>query len=268
MRGEIVTLHQLASGTLFAEVAPDLQAYSLVGLFIALALLAYLLIGRYAKGLETAYEARSKAGFEIAERLATAIELRDRCTIGHNHRVGLYCQALAHELGLDDNVGRLIYSAAALHDIGKVGIPDEILNKQGPLSADERRRIERHVEIGAALLDRTEEPLLKMAREIILTHHESWDGSGYPAGLKGEEIPITGRIGAVADMFDALISPRPYKSAWTFDLAAAEIRRSANTKFDPRVVEAFDRAVPKLRSIANEELSGIVAEPLSRVNLF
>jgi putative two-component system response regulator len=154
----------------------------------------------------------------------------------------------------------MIYSAAALHDIGKVGIPDEILNKKGPLDPDERKRIERHVDIGAALLDHAEEPLLHMARQIILTHHECWDGSGYPAGLKGEEIPLAGRIAAVADMFDALLSSRPYKAAWPFELAVSEIRRSAGTKFDPRVVAAFERALPDLRSQAYGDLQSPLPE--------
>jgi putative two-component system response regulator len=246
--------------SLQSQIATGMEAYSLVGIFIAIALLVYLVIGRYAKSLEVTYEARSRAGLEMAERLATAIELRDHCTIGHNHRVGQYCQLLAEEMGLDQRESRLIYSAAALHDIGKVGIPDELLNKNGPLTPDERKRIERHVEIGAALLSQTDEPLLKMARDIILTHHENWDGSGYPYSLKGDEIPIAGKIAAVADMLDALLSSRPYKIAWSFDVAAAEIKRCAGTKFDPVVVSAFDRALPKLKAIAHEASAASLLE--------
>jgi cyclic di-GMP phosphodiesterase len=132
-----------------------------------------------------------------------------------------------------------IQDAALLHDVGKVGISDRILLKPGRLSEEERATMMRHVDIGARILGQARSPVLRAAAEIARTHHERWDGAGYLAGLAGEDIPLAGRITAVADVFDALTHERPYKSAWETDRALSEIKDQAGRQFDPRVVEAF-----------------------------
>jgi putative two-component system response regulator len=126
-----------------------------------------------------------------------------------------------------------------MHDIGKIGIPDRILQKPGRLDPDEWERMKTHTTIGAHILAASRAPLVQMAETIALTHHERWDGSGYPNGLAGEEIPLAGRIAAVCDVYDALISERPYKRAWPADEAVAEIERSSGSHFDPELVERF-----------------------------
>jgi putative two-component system response regulator len=243
----------VAAAGLPSNVASTIQVYYVVGFFLVSALLIYIIVGSYAKKLAKMYEERSKSSLEVAQRLALAIELRDSHAQGHNHRLGKYCQIIAEEAGLAPETSALMYTAAALHDIGKIGVPDSILNKPGPLLPEERQRIQRHVEIGAALLSGGTDPLMDMARKIVLTHHEAWDGSGYPSGLKGEDIPLEGRIAAVCDMFDALISARPYKEPWSVEMAAEEILRLKGTRFDPRIVEAFERALPKLTAVAKAD---------------
>ena len=131
--------------------------------------------------------------------------------------------------------------AAPMHDIGKVGVPDSILHKPGPLDDDERDRMRRHTTVGAEILAGSRSSIVRMAEEIALTHHEHWDGSGYPRGLRGTEIPLVGRICAVGDVFDALISVRPYKHAWSIDEALAELEREAGVLLDPDLVAALVR---------------------------
>jgi putative two-component system response regulator len=126
-----------------------------------------------------------------------------------------------------------------MHDIGKIGIPDRVLLKPGKLDAEEWAIMRRHPEIGHGIIGSHPSPLLRMAAEVALTHHEKWDGNGYPRGLRGEEIPQVGRIVAVADVFDALTSVRPYKPAWTVEAAVEELKRGSGTHFQPQVVEAF-----------------------------
>jgi putative two-component system response regulator len=133
----------------------------------------------------------------------------------------------------------LLRHASALHDVGKVGIPDDILTKPGPLTADEWTTMRTHTTIGGDILAGSASKLVQLSETIALTHHEHWDGGGYPVGLRGEEIPLAGRICAVCDVFDALLSARPYKDPWPFDRAIAEIERLSGTKFDPGLVAAF-----------------------------
>lgn len=175
---------------------------------------------------------------QILERLALAAEFRDDATGAHTRRVGETSAALARGLGLPDDRVALIRRAAPLHDLGKIGIPDGILLKPGKLTPDEYRIMQTHTVIGAKIQSGSRVPLLQMAEEIALTHHERWDGSGY-AGLAGELIPLSGRIVAVADVFDALLHRRPYKPAYALDRALTAIREGAGSHFDPRVVEAF-----------------------------
>jgi len=176
---------------------------------------------------------------EILERLARAAEYRDDDTGEHTQRVGRVAQELALEIGAPHEVCANILRAASLHDLGKVGIPDGILLKEGPLSPDEWERMQAHATIGASILSEGRHPLLCLAERIAQSHHESWDGTGYPHGLAGEAIPLEGRICAVADVFDALTHERPYKPAWSRDAAVDEITGLAGRKFDPAVVEGF-----------------------------
>lgn len=179
------------------------------------------------------------AHLEVIDRLAIAAEYRDDETGEHIKRVGQTSALLARALRLPSDQVLLIRRAATLHDVGKIGIPESILLKPGRLTPDEFEVMKSHTTIGARILSGGAFPLLQMAEEIALTHHERWDGSGYPRGLRGEAIPLVGRIVAVADVFDILSHPRPYKKAWTADEAIAELQRVAGTHFDPAVVSAF-----------------------------
>jgi len=182
---------------------------------------------------------------EILDRLARAAEFRDDDTGFHTQRVGRLAARLAQVLGLEEEQVDVLRKAAPLHDIGKIGIPDSILLKEGRLSPEERSLMETHTMIGARILSGSRYPILLMAEEIALTHHERWDGAGYPNGLRGEEIPLTGRIVAVADVFDSLTHVRPYKHAWTVQETIAEFRAERGRQFDPAVVEALLRVAPE-----------------------
>ena len=178
---------------------------------------------------------------EILQRLAQAAEYRDDDTGQHTQRVGRLAARLAQDLGLPEDYIRLIRLAAPLHDLGKIGIPDHILLKPGRFSPSEYEHMKTHAAIGARILSGGRYPLLRMAEEIAYAHHERWDGSGYPLGLVGEAIPLTGRIVAVADTFDALTHERPYKHAWPVTEALDEIVRQSGEKFDPLIVAALVR---------------------------
>ena len=177
---------------------------------------------------------------ESIERLARLAEYRDDATYEHPQRVGRTAALLAERLGLAPDLVEAIRSAAPLHDVGKVGVPDRILLKPSRLTAAEFELMKSHTLIGAEILAGSSWPVLQLAEEIALTHHERWDGTGYPDGKLENEIPISGRIVIVADNFDALTHSRPYAEAWDADRAAAEIRRQSGQHFDPEVVEAFD----------------------------
>ncbi len=180
-----------------------------------------------------------RSQLEVLERLARAAEFRDDDTGQHTQRVALAAALLARQLGLDEKQASLIQRTAPLHDVGKISISDLILLKPGKLTAEEFETIKTHAEVGGALLSGGRSELVQMAERIALTHHERWDGSGYPQGLQGEAIPIEGRILAIVDVFDALTHARPYKSAWPVEKAVAEIVSQSGRQFDPRVVEAF-----------------------------
>jgi putative two-component system response regulator len=184
-----------------------------------------------------------RAHAEILARLARAAEYRDDETGEHTRRVGRLAGAIAQELGLDPESVSLIQRVAPLHDVGKIGIPDHILLYPGRLAPEHMKVMRSHTEIGGNLMGGSGIPLLDLAEEIARTHHERWDGSGYPAGLSGEEIPIAGRIVAVADSFDALSHSRPYESAWAPEEAWWEIARKAGADFDPGVVDAFTKVL-------------------------
>lgn len=177
---------------------------------------------------------------EVIWRLSRAIEFRDGGTGEHISRVATVSQLIAEGLGCDTTFCRTIYLAAPLHDVGKVGIPDAVLTKPGRLTDDEMATMREHVSLGQRIMAGAESGLIQFAEHIVASHHERWDGTGYPVGLSGENIPLEGRIVAVADVFDALCSPRPYKPAWPVLEAHEEINRCAGSHFDPQVVAAFN----------------------------
>jgi CHASE3 domain sensor protein len=181
---------------------------------------------------------------ETLQRLARAAEWRDDQTHEHAERIGRTAALLGAELGLDDATIEQLRSAARLHDIGKIATPDAILLKRGRLTPEETATMRRHAVAGGQILSGSESSVLRMAEAIARSHHERWDGQGYPFGLAGDAIPLVGRIVAVADVFDALTHARPYKPAWPVARAVAEIRRGAGTHFDPAVVAAFERLDP------------------------
>jgi putative two-component system response regulator len=178
-------------------------------------------------------------------RLAEASAHWDSMTEGHTQRVGELTADLAHELGLAESMVDALRQCAPLHDIGKSAIPVEILDKPGPLTAEEMAVAQRHAAIGALILSGSQFPLLRLAAEVALSHHERWDGTGYPRRLAGTEIPLPGRIVAVADVFDALTHRRAYKNAWTAVQALAEIVSQSGKHFDPDVVAALIRVLHK-----------------------
>ena len=182
---------------------------------------------------------------ELIIRLSRAAEFRDPETGAHIVRMAHFSGLIAHQLGLSDEECDLIQRAAPMHDVGKLGIPDGILLKPGRLDAAEMVIMRRHSRIGHSILDGSESRLIKLGAEIALTHHERIDGTGYPAGLVGEAIPLPGRIVAVADVFDALTSERPYKLAWQTEQARAFLQEHAGTHFDPSCVAAFMAAWPE-----------------------
>jgi putative two-component system response regulator len=186
---------------------------------------------------------------EIVRRLGRAAEYRDNVTGMHVIRMSHYCAELARAIGWDDEACEMLLHASPMHDIGKIGIPDRILLKEGKLTPEEWEVMKSHATIGAELLSGSTSPLMHMAMEIALSHHEKWDGSGYPNGLKGEQIPIVGRIVALCDVFDALTTERPYKRAWSVEEVIAEIDRQSGRHFDPNLVEAFKSILPKILQI-------------------
>jgi putative two-component system response regulator len=181
---------------------------------------------------------------QVIQRLALAAEYRDDETGQHTRRVGELSVRVGEALGMPDDRLNLLRQAAPLHDVGKIAIPDSILLKPGKLTPAEFERMKAHTTRGAAMLAGAGFALLEMAEEVARTHHERWDGSGYPSGLSGSAIPLVGRIVAIADVFDALTHSRPYKEAWTEADALTEIRSQSGRQFEPEIVEAFLRVQP------------------------
>ncbi|MDT8370963.1 MAG: HD domain-containing protein, partial [Gammaproteobacteria bacterium] len=169
-----------------------------------------------------------------------AAKHKDNETGNHILRMSNYSKMLAKAAGIADDEAELIRLASSMHDIGKIGIPDNILLKQGKLDPDEWEIMKTHVDIGADLLSGSDHPLLIKARAVAMSHHEKWDGSGYPNNIKGEEIPIEGRICAICDVFDALTSARPYKPAWPIEKALTVLREEKGRHFDPNLVALFE----------------------------
>ncbi|OAT85916.1 HD-GYP domain-containing protein [Desulfotomaculum copahuensis] len=175
--------------------------------------------------------------FETIYAFAEAIGARDLYTMGHSEKVAEYARLIADQLGLDDSEVDRAYLCGIVHDVGKIGVPEDILNKPGPLSPDEFAQITHHPDMGATILSHIS--WLEDVVPVIMAHHERYDGKGYPRGLQGEEIPLLSRILAVADAFDAMTSDRSYRKALPLKTALDELRRGAGCQFDPRVVDAF-----------------------------
>lgn len=183
---------------------------------------------------------------QIIQRLGLAAEYKDNETGLHVIRMSHYSKALALAAGWTPESAEELLTAAPMHDIGKIGIPDQILLKPGPLNPEEWAVMKRHPLMGAEIIGEHPSSLLKLARQIALSHHEKWDGSGYPHGLQGEAIPIEGRIVAVADVFDALTTERPYKKAWTVEAALEVLHKDAGKHFDPTLIGLFDKVLPEI----------------------
>lgn len=191
---------------------------------------------------------------QIIRRLGRAAEFKDNETGLHVIRMSHYSRVLALAAGCSERFADDLLNAAPMHDIGKIGIPDLILQKPGKLDAAEWEIMRTHPEIGARIIGEDRSSLLQMAATIALSHHERWDGSGYPHGLQGEAIPLAGRIVAIADVFDALTSQRPYKHAWTVDEAFALIARESGKHFDPTLAACFLGLRPQLEAIRQQWL--------------
>ena len=220
-------------------------------------MLAASYVGAFAE--RNAFSRRlQESQLELIQRLAQAVDSRDSETGEHVHRLGLLCRRLALHIGWSPADAETLMHATVAHDIGKIGIPDSILLKEGPLDAGEWQTMKTHTTIGGRLLAGSNNPLVQMARTIALSHHERWDGTGYPAGLSGEDIPLVGRICAVVDVYDALLSKRPYKEAWQVHDVLVEIQRTSGTHFDPALVDAFLEFAP---SLDHELQSSFIREP-------
>ena len=199
---------------------------------------------------------------ELIRCLGRALECHESAAVGKRfQRMGLYAKLLAQAAGAKPAACELMEKAAPLHDIGKLAVPSEILRRPGKLSAPDWERVRRHPEYGAAIIGEHEDALLQLARTIALTHHEQWDGGGYPKGLKGEAIPWPGRVAAVADAFEAMTTTQFHRAPLPVDQAAQEILRGSGARYDPKVVEAFRKALPQMgrvRAAIGDELGDII----------
>lgn len=188
----------------------------------------------------------------ILRRLARAAEQRDIQAGQHVMRMSHYAQLIAQRCDSNPAWATLVFEAAPMHDVGKVGIADHILLKPGQLSEDEWEVVRQHPQLGADIIGNHESRVLQVAREIALSHHEKWDGSGYPNSLGGAQIPLSGRITAIADVFDALTSPRPHKEAWSVNEAVRLIDQSAGQHFDPDLVHLFHEVLPQVLEVREQ----------------
>jgi hypothetical protein len=267
----MATLNVLALGVVGLDHLVDSRS-GLTALMLWMAgLVATTLVGGSISADRVARAAALRASQEeIVHRLARVVEFRDSDTGGHVERMSRYSLLIARELGWSPERCRELWLAAALHDVGKVAVPDAILLKPGPLSAEERRIMQRHCQAGFDMLTGSDSSLLDLAADIALTHHERYDGAGYPTGLGGSAIPLAGRIVAVADVFDALTSARVYKDAGEMPEAVEIIRAGNGTQFDPEVVDAFLRQLDALgalharsaeEAVSDDALDGIGAVP-------
>ena len=251
----VVTQVAFEQGTIVPVVAPlvalVLATWATVGVSYVAAVAERVIVARSNERLERTVRERTselrEAQAELVRRLAQAAERRDHDTGQHIDRMSQLCEALALAVGLPQAEAETLRHAAALHDVGKIAIPDRILLKPGRLDPEEWATMKTHAAIGAEMLSGSASPMIQLAETIAKTHHERWDGRGYPARLESYEIPLAGRICAVCDVFDALTSERPYKRAWSDEEALAEIEAQAGRHFDPALVEAFLGLFPGVR---------------------
>jgi putative two-component system response regulator len=212
--------------------------------------------------LKDAYEEIRESYREMIFRFALVAEYKDETTGTHLVRIADYSTEIARGLGLSEKDIYYLRYASPMHDIGKLVIPDAILKKEGGLTPEEREVVKKHTLLGADIFKGTKSPLLKVARIISLTHHERFDGTGYPQGLKGKDIPLLGRIVALADVFDALTTKRPYKEAYGFDEALTMVKDMSGRHFDPAVVDAFLKNQERIREVwqATKDIESFVSE--------
>ena len=221
-------------------------------------------VAKRTEQLRQAFEKIKIASLDTIYRLSRAAEYKDEDTGAHIQRMSHYIAVVAHKMGLNaENVETILY-AAPMHDVGKIGIPDRILLKPGKLDPDEWEIMKQHTTIGAQILEGADAEFIKLAEAIALTHHEKWDGSGYPKGLKGSEIALAGRITAIADVFDALISKRPYKEPFPLEKTFIIIQKGRGSHFDPEVVDAFFAVEDEILSI-KEKFKDQHGSPLIRM---
>lgn len=213
----------------------------------------HLALSQQQRALANEVEARTqeleKSRKELIRRLGLAAEYKDNETGLHVQRMAEYARLIAVEMGFSHKDADTLEAAAPMHDIGKLGIPDKILCKPGKLTPEEYKIIQSHPEIGAKILGTPDSELLLIAQQVALYHHEKWDGSGYPHGLKGDDIPLVARIAALADVFDALVCIRPYKQAWPLEKVLALFEDEKGRHFDPQVVEAFKQVLPEVKEV-------------------
>ena len=189
---------------------------------------------------------------QIIRRLGRASEFKDNETGNHVIRMSHYSRLIAQAVGMGKESVDLLFNAAPMHDVGKIGIPDSVLLKPGKLNDAEWNIMRKHPEIGAEIIGNHHDDLLRTARIVALTHHEKWDGSGYPNQMKGDEIPLTGRIVTIADVFDALTSERPYKKAWSTEDAVHLIEKNVGSHFDPGLIDPFKSVMPEILKIKDQ----------------
>jgi putative two-component system response regulator len=195
-------------------------------------------------------EQLDKTRSELIKRLARAMEMHESAAVGNRvMRLAQYAKLISLGSGAKPEIAEMMMKAAPLHDIGKLGVPAEILRKAEKLSVPDWERVKRHPQLGAEIIGEHTDPLLKLARQLALTHHENWDGTGYPQGLKGDAIPWGGRVMAIVDSFEAMTSTQFHRDALPVERAEEEIIRGAGTKFDPTLVEAFKKALPVMKKV-------------------
>ena len=204
------------------------------------------------KKIQERTEQLYKTQKDVIQLLSRAVEYRDSETGAHTMRMSQYALHLSEAVGLSPIECEIMSIASSLHDIGKIGIPDSILQKPGKLTPEEWTIMKTHTTIGAELLSGSDSKFLQLGEKIALSHHEKWDGSGYPKGIKGEKIPLSGRICGLCDVFDALTSKRPYKKAWPANDALDEIKKGSGSHFDPAIVDCFFRILPQIRKIHDQ----------------
>ena len=209
-------------------------------------------LGRMYRERNEALQEVARAHHDALFRLALAAEYRDDDTGAHIVRMGFLAEALALAAGADAEWAAMLRKAAPMHDVGKIGIPDEVLKKPGIFTAEERAVMNRHPEMGAGILGQSRIPLFRLAAEVALGHHERWDGTGYPARLAGAAIPLSGRIVAVVDFFDALTMDRCYRKAFSDEKALQMLAEQRGQAFDPRLVDLFTALAPRMIALRNQ----------------